>query len=330
MIKIFCNYKTIGRPWGGANNFLKSLYDSLNKLDYLIISFKKQKDVDIYFFNQLSKGPGRGVISFFELVFMIYRAKIKNIKIITRCVNLNSHAFNKGIRYYLYGFIDDLKTYFLLLYSDKIIFQSEYQMSFFIKSNPLSFNLRKKQIKIIFNGANNNYVNDFEIRNLKNELILVSNTFSSRKSKNHYLISKMSLIKNVKIYHIGNWPNNINKEKIVLLGVLNSNQIKDYYKKCHYLLHPSIKDPCPNVIFEAISSNLPVLYNPAPGSSKEIVKDLGLPLNIEDLEETISLARKNYKKFFHKITNRKSKFSINYAAKNYMEFFVNPSNKNNI
>ena len=324
MIRVFCNYKTTNKPCGGANNFLKSLYKYLEKSQKINISFNRSiKNIDLIFFNQISKGPGNGTTSLFELIKIIFIARQNNIKILTRVVNLNAHAFNKGIRYYLYGYFNDFKILLLLYFSDEIIYQSKYQMNFFLKFSPKILNIEKIKSQIIYNGSNLEYVNNFKIKNIKDDLILVSNTFSPRKSKNHYLISQISLIKGVKVFHIGNWPKKIDKGNVIMLGVLNLKEILKIYEKSHYLLHPAIKDPCPNVLFESISSNLPVIYNPSIGSSQEIVNGLGLPININDLDQTIQKAKEEYEIIHNKLCVEKSKFSINYSAKIYAKVFQN-------
>ena len=73
-------------------------------------------------------------------------------------------------------------------------------------------------------------------------------------------------------------------------GVYQDKMVEEM-KTCHYFLHTAIKDPCPNAIFEAICMGLPVIFNPAIGSSPEIVGDIGLALQENDLASTIRRAR---------------------------------------
>jgi glycosyltransferase involved in cell wall biosynthesis len=95
------------------------------------------------------------------------------------------------------------------------------------------------------------------------------------------------------------------------------------FADCHYFLHPAIKDPCPNSIFEAICSGMPVIYNPAPGSSTEIVGACGIPLDEDDLDGTIAVAREQLIKLKNAVIEKRVNYTIDKAANEYRTVFKN-------
>ena len=320
-MKIFCTYKTVSKPLGGANSFISALYSSLNNLNCQLV-YKFDKDVDLIFINQLSRGHGRGTLSLFFLIYIVIKAYFHNIKIFTRVVNLNRHAFKKGPRYFLFGYFSDLKTYFLIYISHKVIFQSNYQKSFFVNNAPFFITKELPKYHVIHNGSEKVFYSDFCRKLRKNDkLILVSNTFSSRITKMHNLIAEFSLVPNVEVYHIGNWPREVDPQNVKLVGILSKGDIISFYQKAHFLLHTAVKDPCPNVIFEAILNGLPVIFNPDIGSSSEIVMNNGIALNSSNILDTVEHAFTSYNMLIENIGRTKEYYLIDRAFSNYNYLF---------
>ncbi len=92
--------------------------------------------------------------------------------------------------------------------------------------------------------------------------------------------------------------------------------------KAHFFLHPALKDPCPNAVFEALCTGLPVIYNPGPGSSTEIVGDCGLPLDEGDLKSTTRLARLRYHELRDQVIKNRHRFAIDAATSGYRNIFA--------
>lgn len=319
-MKIYSTYRPVSKPLGGANNFITTLFKNIERNSGEIL-FEFNSEVDLVFINQLSKGNGRGMLSFTKLFYIKIISKLYKKPIYTRLVNLNSHAFSKGPRYYLFGFLQDLKTYLLIYISNFVIFQSEYQKSFFIKSAPFFIKNKSTRFRVIHNGADNLFASNLT-RSLRSgdKLILVSNTFSTRNTKLHSLIAQFSLLPKVEILHIGNWPSSIKTHKVNLLGVLPKNEIIKVYSKAHYFLHTAIKDPCPNVIFEAILNGLPVIFNSDIGSSLELVKENGIALDNSNLLTTINEAFHKYDSLIKIVNTNKNYYSIDRSILEYSNF----------
>ena len=90
---------------------------------------------------------------------------------------------------------------------------------------------------------------------------IISCTMSIRRTKCHESIAKVPECKDGEVSHIGNWPDDIDKKNVKFLGMLESKYIADALKRNHVFLHPAIKAPCANVIFESICCGLLVVYN---------------------------------------------------------------------
>jgi glycosyltransferase involved in cell wall biosynthesis len=314
-IKIFFNYKYVDKPLGGANNFIRALHQSLVESCEFEFADNIEDNYDILFMNQLGMGPANDSRKENLIDIIKILDKHKQKKIVVRAINLNTHAHPFGIRSILKYPIEDRKIIKLTNIADFVIFQSYYQKSFFLKSG-----YKGSNNTIIYNGANNHFRNDEDRPPIcEGKLNIVSSTFSPRATKKHDFIAGMSEMKDVRMIHMGNWPDNVDKKKVEMRGVLSIDEMKEAYRNAHYFFHPAIKDPCPNVIFEAILSGLPVIYNKDIGSSAEIVQSNGLPLNEDDFKVTINKCKNQYTKLIVNVRKNKDYFSIERAANEYIE-----------
>ena len=101
--------------------------------------------------------------------------------------------------------------------------------------------------------------------------------------------------------HIGQWPNSIDKKRVKLLGIMNEDQIASFLRKGHLFLFPSQDEACPNVVIEALSSGLPVLYHNS-GGTPEICSHgkYGTPIPVNlDLPKLNSFIHKVISEYSH-------------------------------
>ena len=315
-IKIYFGYKSLSKPLGGANSFLRALNNLILKSNEFEIVDNIEKVPDIILLNQLNKGGGTEQKYKIQDILNI-KSLYPNCKIVTRAVNLKSHSHGLGVRSFFKNYNEDKNTIKLLNMSDFVIFQSNYQLNFFREKGFCS-----PLFKVIHNGADDKFL---QIRRIKNNIYkdinLISSTASPRATKKHDLILELSKIKNIKIVHFGRWPDNLSSNNIKLMGVCNHEDICRALANSHGFVHTAIKDPCPNSIFEALASGLPVLYNDSLGSSKEIVKDYGLPLDFSNLKHSISSFVKDYDKITAKLKKKREIFSINFSGQKYLDLF---------
>jgi len=322
--KIFFAYNHTDKPWGGANNFIRALYKGMMKNPDFIVHHNANSDSDILFFGQLSCGPGNVALGSKRLYRFSNIKKLKNeskAKLIVRAVNLNINSSRpmslKSILLYLKdGLLLDIATIKLLNLADFVIFQSEFQKSFFKK-----WGYKGERNAVIHNGAPLIFKNDnFSVCGAHTPLQIVSNS-NYKASKRHEIIARMSLLNGVNVIHVGNWSDKIKNHKVDTRGILSHEEIVNIYKNSDYLLHTAISDPCPNSVIEALYFGLPVIYNSKKGSSEELIGGNGIPINENNSEETIRLAKKKFVSLKQGLANDRDYYSIKRAISKYTEVF---------
>lgn len=316
MIRIHFTYRHVEKPWGGANNFIRALSNELALDDHFEFTDTIDAPCDIVFMNQLGQGPG-GDGKRYTLTD-VRKWQAQGRRIVVRAVNLNWHAFKLGPRNLTLGWWQDRQTVALLNLADSVIFQSGYQRDFFVKAG-----YRGKQNTVIHNGASHAFWIDNPIAQpIAGSLRLVSSTASPRESKRHDLIARLSLCEGVEVMHLGAWPSTLPSQRVRLLGTVLREDMLKVFAGAHYFLHPAIHDPCPNAVFEAMCSGVPVIYNPGPGSSTEIIGLCGLPLDEDDLDSTVQAARLRYSEMRGKVLQNRRGFSIDVAMSAYRDVFL--------
>ncbi len=318
-MKIYLTYKTVDKPWGGANNFLRSLTGRLSQKEEIKF-VENAEDADIIFMNQVSAGPGsdKGHYTLSDIKKM--KAANPKARLIIRAVNLKAHGYPTGpIKYYLgNGFRSDRNVLSIMHYADFVIFQSAYQKSFFEKHG-----FRGKSYTIIHNGAASVFGEPSQRPELNDnaDLCVLSSSVGKGKAKRHDLIAALSLQKNVKIFHAGTWPEGISSERINLCGILDHSALKNLMSQCHYFYHPAMRDACPNSLIEGLYAGMPALYNSGEGSSQELAADFGISINEEDLSSTVAEARDSYQSISHSLLYARDRFGIERAANDYYAVF---------
>lgn len=316
-VRIYFGYRPVDKPWGGANNFIRALRADLQGSGRFELTSSIDADCDLLFMNELGRGPGEGSRRWTLREVERAARGPKPRKLVVRAVNLNRHAFPAGPRNWIFGRWRDRQVIQLLNMADAVIFQSRYQQEFFTDAG-----YRGSQHTVIHNGAGAAFwVEHPQLRPLDDTLHLVSSTASPRSSKRHEIIARIALIPGVEVMHMGAWPADVSPGPVRRLDMLAPERMLEAFALAHYMLHPAIRDPCPNSIFEAICAGLPVIYNPAPGSSREIVGDCGLALDESDLAATVERARASLQAVRENVLRNRARYRIEHAAARYRSVF---------
>ncbi|UCV28965.1 glycosyltransferase [Ferribacterium limneticum] len=316
MIRVHFTYRHVDAAWGGANNFIRAIKTELAQDDRFQCTDTVDAPCDIVFMNQLGKGPG-GNGRRYKLA-QVRRWKAEGRRIVVRAVNLNRHAFRMGLRNMTLGWLQDRQTIALLNLADVVIFQSAYQREFFLRAG-----YKEAQNCIIHNGASRFFwVENPCAQPLDGQIRLVSSTASARETKRHDLIAKISMCDGVEVVHLGVWPEGLPTAQVRLLGMQPHEEMLKTLAQAHFFLHPALNDPCPNAVFEALCAGLPVIYNPGPGSSTEIVGYCGLPLDESNLVNTAREARSRYSELRDQVLKNRHRFAIDAATSGYRDVFL--------
>lgn len=315
-MRVHVTYRTIDKPWGGANNFIRALKERLIATGDVELTDTLEEPCDLLFMNQLGQGPGAGgrklSLSSVEAV-----RRRDGRRLVVRAVNLYRHAFRLGPRNLIKGTWEDRATIKLLEMADTAIFQSAYQRDVFRAAG-----YRGQKHVVIHNGADPAFWNDAPpARPGAGPLRLVSATTSDRASKRHDLIAAISRLPGVEVLHCGAWPKGLDPGEARLLGTRDRAEMAKLYADAHLFLHPAVKDPCPNAVFEAICVGLPVLYNRGLGSSREIVGDNGLALDLSDLDASLSAARDCLEALQQRVQASRAYYRIERATEAYLKVF---------
>lgn len=322
-MKIFAGYKPTQQPWGGANNFLRALYHTLEKNHGVQVVFDPAPDCDIFFFGQTGKGPANDSAQFSHTELKNIIALNKRAPAIMRMVNLRRHSSHKYLLTYWLNHTDrmlDTHTGETAALCDHIIFQSAYQKSFFNAQG-----IKPENYSVIHNGAASmfsGYNGPIEKLAEGQKLKIAASSVSTKASKNHTLIAHIAGLDDVEVSYAGVWPDGLSSGNVRLLGKIDHAAILEVLKTSHYFLHPGVKEACSNSIIEALAMGLPVLYGAGKGSSAEIVGSHGMVVITDNLKTQLQKARLQQPDFVEALSLERARYSMESTAAAYYAAFT--------
>lgn len=326
-MKLGLLYETTSNPWGGVNTFFRNFKRYAGR-DHQVELNEDLRQAQIIITDGRYRGPGK-------------RLRQWHLKNAAKHLPISS-PFGRffidkpkalllfrldGLRqiYAPLEVLGDTKLITNLVLADYVVFQSQFGRECFDKTQieyPPDF-------QVIFNGADEQFFFPAPNRNSTSErrqLRLVSNSWSTNHEKGFETIAKFSTLDRVETLHIGRWPDNVNSENVKLLGVKQEAEIGNIYRGADYLLFPSEKDTCPNVVVEALACGLPVIYHPSGGTPELCSKDrFGLPFSYDrhnkiQLKQTIDLAKTNLSSTTCDVKDNHSSFQFLHCYKQYINF----------
>ena len=329
-LRIFFNYRTVASPWGGANSFLRSLQAALAAEPEVEIVSGEHAECDVFFLNQLYRGPGRprfsgkfisppqlrrlrdtGTTNLWRAASRRFTGRsVRPPAIVCRLVNHAQHAYGKADRV-------QIDLFRALGYNAADIFQTRYQYEIFKAAG------YAKLDPIIINNGVNQLV--FHPRGRivwrpGQPLVVVSSAMSRLRTKRFDLISALSLLPGVESYHAGLWPDDVPLGQVRLLGPLGHEEMAGFFReKAHVFMHPSEKDNCPNAVLEAMSCGLPVFFSRL-GGTAELAEAYGVALD-EGVEPALRRMKEGYVRMQASVQQRHDYFSIARAAAEYKAVF---------
>jgi glycosyltransferase involved in cell wall biosynthesis len=322
VIRAFIHYETTDRPWGGSNSFLYALKTYLSGVPAVEIVPGPDDDFDVMLLNTAYTGPGRYTslrqIRMFDrfgypgLINYAFRGfKKRPIKIVLRLDGLRRfYADMPEVR-------GDGIQLQLTRHADAIIFQSNESLNQFRKT----LGTISVPHVIIHNGVNQNIFNlqGKTFWNKKDPLRIFTTSWSKNLRKGFADIVRLSRENGVTVNFAGNWPAGFNPEGININPPMPQKLLAEEYKKNDVFFFPSQNEACPNVVYEALSCGLPVIYHPS-GGTPEAASGYGVELS-DDITASLHAVSDRYDSYVSKIQNDQHLFSIDYAGNKYVEVF---------
>lgn len=273
-MKISVNIREIDGPWGGGNNFYKSLKFYGHKHGHKIINHLFDNDIDLILILCNLKSSSSAS---YTVKTGIEYSKTKNIPIIQRVneCDLRKNTSN----------VDNE----IIRISEKVngcIFVSDW-----LKNDV--FKEIKNQNKIsIRNGANTEIFKKFKRK--KNKTIkIITHHFSNNLMKGYKyyseldkIIGKTDLNQKVEFTLIGNVPKELTFQNSQIVPLLPIEKIANELNNYDLYITASEYEPGANHVVEALSSGLPIIYLNS-GSMKEYVGEFGLEFEKNNIEKKI-------------------------------------------
>ncbi len=179
--------------------------------------------------------------------------------------------------------------------------------------------------EIIFNGVDQNIFNTEGKEFYKGGRVKIfSTSWSDNIMKGFQAIADCSELDNTECVFAGRWCDEVDPKNVKVIPPVKQKELADLYKEADIFLHPAKNDPCPNVVLEAMSSGLPVIFHNS-GGTPEIAGEYGVPLSKDNgrdsLREAVGNIIGRYDHYREKLLRDKAEFSIATAAEKYLKAF---------
>lgn len=317
-MKICLYYKTKDKPWGGANFFILNLKKFFIK-NNITITYDINSGYDILFLNSAYKAPGKlfkveeisriknnGYTSFFRKIFA--KNKERKVKILYRVNGLRKVYANIESK------MDDIQLQ-TIKYTDHIVFQSKFSYNLF-----KDFGYNGNNFSIIHNGVDQNIfnINNKVFWDKERRLKLIACSWSDNPAKGHKIIADFSCFRDIEVQFVGNWNKNIPIKNVKIFKPVSQQILANFLKQADIFLFPSLNESCSNLLLEALSCGLPVLYVDS-GSNEEIAGKYGIKIDLNNLRSSLETIKLNFFSLLENIIKDINKFSIDYAGRQYLE-----------
>jgi glycosyltransferase involved in cell wall biosynthesis len=329
-LQIVSTYHPTDMPWGGGNNFWRALLGQLSEQGDII--FRPLKDepknnpphADIIFFNQVNSGPAENSRIYTIQDFQQIKGLYPRAKTLVRAINLRKHSRYKAKLPYFLDWADRAKdniVKYRVNTADFVIYQSEYQKSFFEE-----FCGPTRNSEIIYNGAPLLFAEKGKQTPRKKlstgqPIRFLATSFSGNPSKRLGLIASLSELPGAEVVHAGLWHKNVDKKKVKTLGTISHEEITNYMRDADYYLKLSENDICPNALIEALAYGLPIIYDVDGGGAAEVGRPYGIAFDPANMNGMLDVARQKHQALAEKIAQNRERFLITHAANAYKSVF---------
>lgn len=316
-MKVAIGYRTINNPWGGGNQFAKSLSKYLLDKGHFVTNSLKDKDIDLILLTDPRRRSEN--VSFGSLDIILYLL-FKNPKALV-VHRINECDERKNTR------LMNVKLKIANYICDHTVFIASWLKNLDLWNKSTSYN-------VILNGA------DKKIFKHKKKLIWDGN--SQLKLITHHwggnllkgfdiysildnLLGKEKYKKLFKFTYVGNLPRNFTFDNSVYKKPLNSFDMAEEMQNHHVYLTASINEPAGMHHIEGALCGLPLLYRDS-GALPEYCEGFGLIFNESNFLEKLKQIRNEYF-YYKKNLNNYPHNSIKMSAEYEQLFFRLIQNK---
>ncbi len=321
-------YDVQDSPWGGVNSFFRNFGKYAAK-DRRVTLVDSSSRADIILTVGNYSGPGKKLSS----RRLWWASKCGGISWSSAPTSLPRYAKSKvlfrldGLRKIYTGNWNASDKLLIrnLKFADGLIFQSQFSKESF---DNFGLQLPSNQL-VINNGADQEVFFPEKARRFSvgKDLVLISNSWSTNSYKGFHNIAAVSRQKNVRILHIGRWPEGVSQENVAVLGVIGPREIATIFRQGDFFFFPSKNEACPNVLFEALACGLPPIYLNS-GGNAEICGEgkFGIPFEENTIEngqilELVVRAREKHDEIRANIIAEINRFSFTRCLNEYLAFF---------
>lgn len=320
-MRVHIYFDITNKPWGGGNSFLKALRKTFleNKTFGIDIIEDVNAPYDIVLINGGHAGPGK----------LINPSHVRNLKRwgYRTWWNFALHGLRKQPKKVVYRLDGARKIYAdqvdamyrvqqaCLKIADHIIFQSQFSVDSFKKAD-----VSPERYTIVYNGVDPSLFSmPQETRPRHEPLRIITASWSQNPMKGHETIAAFSELPGVVVTFIGNWPREIPQKNVQARPPMQQEELGREFQQHDLFLFPAKNEACPNIVIEALSCGLPVLYEHS-GGTPEIASLYGVVLtsnHARDLQEVLA----KYDELQTRIREDRKIFSIEHAAALYADVF---------
>jgi len=294
-MKVFVDYTVTSDPWGGINTFFKNFKKYAAEMEGVtLVNIPERAEAILFGANTRGKKA---------------RISIVDIKKYGQSKAAVVHRLD-GLRHGFDTFVKETMPYV-----NGYVFQS--------KNCKEDYNFVTKPSALISNGVDANIFYpklNFWEDNHKLKLLMVS--WSTSLDKGFREFAQLSKFTEVDCTFVGRWNSSVNLENVKLVPAMGNDSLPLLYKTHDVLVFPVKRDPCSNVVIEALASGLPVMYYLLSGVEDVVGTRYGIPVARFDTHLYLQRVFDNYEKCVKNILKDISLFSMKNTVESYVKFFM--------
>ena len=317
-------YYPTNDPWGGANQFMRSLIGELCRSGQRVTS-RPEPRTRVVLLNAWS--AGRGIyLRPREVAQLRATGRMTTLgKLLPDWLHLNRSRKSPVLVHRVDG-VPELTRGSTSKASriqpsinrmtDYTIFQSEFCRTSFVEHSGIA----PASDRVILNGVDPDvFFPNLGLDAVDGTVRLVAASWSSNPLKGFATLADVSRLPGVELTFVGNWCSDVDSANVRLAGVKRSRELAEVMRSSHAMIHAGWNESCSNAIVEAMACGLPVIYRDS-GGNRELAGKYGVPLS-DDLALTLATLRGQYTELREKVLRNRSTFLISRAAQEYLTLF---------